>query len=148
MRESGRIGVAKFILRDTQHLAAIEAIGDALVLTTMRFADELVDDTTLSFPAGGALRKPELEMAKALVGNLAAEWDPSKYTDDYRENLMRVIKGKLKGRPVKLHAAEAPREVKVVDLMERLRRSLEARAPKRAKKAPKKAARKRTPHAA
>ena len=97
IRESERIGVAKFILRDTQHLAAVEVIKDALVLTTMRFADELVDATSLSFPAASGMRKPELDMAKALVDSLAADWDPAKYTDDYRENLMRVIKGKLSG---------------------------------------------------
>src|SRR5678815_3838363 len=125
IRESERIGVAKFILRDTQHLAAVEVIKDALVLTTMRFADELVDTTSLSFPAASGMRKPELDMAKALVDSLAAAWDPSKYTDDYRENLMRVIKGKIKGKPVRLSAADEPRQAKVVDLMERLRRSLE-----------------------
>ena len=64
-------------------------------------------------------------MAKALVDSLAADWDPAKYTDDYRENLMRVIKGKLKGKPVTLTAPEEPRQAEVVDLMERLRRSLE-----------------------
>jgi len=125
IRESERIGVAKFILRDTQHLAAVEVIKDALVLTTMRFADELVDATSLSFPAASGMRKPELDMAKALVDSLAADWDPAKYTDDYRENLMRVIKGKLKGKPVTLTAPEEPRQAEVVDLMERLRRSLE-----------------------
>src|SRR5580765_3330452 len=51
IRESERIGIAKFILRDAQHLAAVEVIKDALVLTTMRFADELIDATSLSFPA-------------------------------------------------------------------------------------------------
>src|SRR3954466_6150396 len=56
IRESERIGVAKFILRDTQHLAAVEVINDAIVLTTMRFADELVDASSLSFPAASGIR--------------------------------------------------------------------------------------------
>jgi DNA end-binding protein Ku len=150
IRESERIGVAKFILRDTQHLAAVEVIEDALVLTTMRFADELVDATGLSFPAASGLRKPELEMAKALVDSLAAEWDASKYTDDYRENLMRVIKGKIKGKPVTLTAAEEPRQAEVVDLMERLRRSLEQTGPRKSKKTarPARGSKKRAKHAA
>jgi DNA end-binding protein Ku len=124
IRESGRIGIAKFILRDAQHLAAVEVIEHALVLSVMRFADELVDPAGFEFPAGGGMRKPELEMAKALVNSLAADWNPSKYTDQYRENLLRIIQGKVKGKDVKLKADEEPRQAKVVDLMERLRQSL------------------------
>jgi DNA end-binding protein Ku len=125
IRDTGRIGIAKFILRDAQHLAALEVIEDALVLTIMRFADELVDTKQFDFPAAEGVRKGELDMAKALVNSLAAEWDPSKYTDQYRENLLRVIQGKLKGKEVALEPAAEPRQAEVVDLMERLRRSLE-----------------------
>src|SRR4029079_3071349 len=71
IRESGRIGIAKFILRDAQHLCAVEVIENALVLTVMRFADELVDVEQFDFPGAQAIRKPELEMAKALVNSLA-----------------------------------------------------------------------------
>jgi len=126
IREADRIGIATFILRDAQHLAAVEVIGDALVLSVMRFADELVDTANFSFPPAGNIRKPELDMAKALVHSLASEWDPDKYSDKYRENLLRIIKGKVKGKEVELEpTTEAPR-AEVVDLMERLRRSLEA----------------------
>jgi DNA end-binding protein Ku len=125
IRESGRVGVTRFIMRESQHLGALEVIGDALVLTSMRFADELVDPDTLSFPTARHIRKQELDMAKSLVNSLAAEWEPGKYTDQYRENLMRIIKGKLKGKDVELEpTAEQPR-ADVVDLMERLRQSLE-----------------------
>ena len=154
IRESGRVGIAKFILRDTQHLAAVEVIDDALVLSIMRFADELVDQSQLTFPPAKDIRKTELEMAKALVNSLASDWDPSKYTDEYRANLMRIIEGKTKGKEVTLEAPEEPRQAEVVDLMERLRRSLEQSKPKAraaargpvAKRAPSKKARKR--HAA
>jgi DNA end-binding protein Ku len=131
IRESGRIGIAKFILRDAQHLAAVEVIDQALVLSVMRFAEELADESQFDFPANANVRKPELAMAKALVNSLAAEWDPSKYTDQYRENLMRIIKGKMKGKRVEIAPEEAPREAKVVDLMERLRRSLAEGGPRR-----------------
>src|SRR5947207_12785800 len=67
IRESGRIGVAKFILRESQHLAAVEVIKQAIVLTVMRFADELVDVTQLALPGDAAVRKTELDMAKARV---------------------------------------------------------------------------------
>jgi DNA end-binding protein Ku len=125
IRESGRVGIAKFILRETQHLAAVEVIEDAIVLSVMRFADELVDESQLTFPPAKEIRKAELDMAKALVNSLAAEWDPSKYTDEYRANLMRIIEAKTKGKEVTLEAPEEPRQAEVVDLMERLRRSLE-----------------------
>jgi DNA end-binding protein Ku len=125
IRESERVGIAKFILRDAQHLAAVEVIGEALVLTVMRFADELVDISGFTFPAAGPMRKNELDLAKALVNNLAAEWDPEKYTDQYRENLLRIIQGKVKGKEVELEPMAEPHQGKVVDLMERLRRSLE-----------------------
>jgi DNA end-binding protein Ku len=145
LRETGRIGIAKFILRDAQHLAAVEVIEDAIVLTVMRFADELVDVTQFDLPATSGTRKPELDMAKALVNNLAAAWDPSKYTDQYRDNLMRVIQAKAKGKHAKLVAGKEPHRAEVVDLMERLRRSL-ASAPRHARAA-KKPAKKRS-HAA
>jgi DNA end-binding protein Ku len=151
LRESGRIGIAKFILRDSQHLAGVEVIEDALVLSVMRFSDELVDVDSLSFPSADGVRSKELEMAKTLVGNLASDWDPAWYTDQYRENLLRIIKGKMKGQKVKLAAGEEPRQAEVVDLMERLRRSLEqaGRAPRAtATKRAKKPAKRRTRRAA
>jgi DNA end-binding protein Ku len=141
IRESHRVGIAKFILREAQHLAAVEVIENAIVLTVMRFADELVDVAQFNFPSDKELRKPELEMAKALVNNLAAEWDPAKYTDQYRENLMRIIQGKLKGKDVELAPDTEPRQAEVIDLMERLRQSL---AQSGAKPAPKRAAGRRT----
>src|SRR5437764_9214858 len=125
LREWERIGIAKFILRDAQHLAAVEVIDNALVLSVMRFADELADPKPLGFPASTGIRKAELDMAKALVNSLAAEWTPEKYTDEYLDNLMKIISGKVKGKTVKLEAAETPRKGEVVDLMERLRRSLD-----------------------
>jgi len=126
VRESKRIGIAKFILRETQHLAAVEVVGEALVLSTLRFADELVDVGSLRLPRSSSLKKKELQMATTLVDNLAAEWEPEKYTDDYRDNLMKVIKAKMKGKQAHLVPEEQPRDKKVIDLMERLRQSLEA----------------------
>ena len=125
IRESGRIGVGKIILRDAQHLAAIEVIEDALVLTMMRFADELAELDDFKFPSATGLRKQEMTMARQLVENLSSSWDPAKYTDEYRDNLLRVIQGKLKGRKPKLQARETPQQAAVVDLMSRLKASLE-----------------------
>jgi DNA end-binding protein Ku len=125
IREADRIGIAKFVLRDRQHLAALEVIDDALVLTTLRFADELVPVSAYDFPSAKSLRSAELKTARMLVEELASEWDPEKYTDDYRQNLLRIIQAKQKGREAKLEAEPEERTGNVVDLMERLRKSLE-----------------------
>jgi DNA end-binding protein Ku len=128
IRDSGRVGIAKIILRDAQHLAAVEAIGDALVLTMMRFSDELADLSDYKFPRKADVRPAELKMARQLIDNLAAEWNPEKYTDEYTANLMRVINAKMKGRSPKLIDERAtPKQAEVVDLMARLRASLEGK---------------------
>jgi DNA end-binding protein Ku len=130
IRDSEKIGIAKIILRDAQHLAAVEAIGDALVLTIMRFADELAELGDFKFPKTGEIRPAELRMARQLVDSLSAKWEPGKYTDEYRDNLMRVIKGKLKGKTPRLKEREMPKQADVIDLMARLRASLEGRGQK------------------
>jgi DNA end-binding protein Ku len=135
IRDAGRIGIAKIILRDAQHLAAVETIGDALVLTMMRFADELADLGDFTFPRKADIRPAELKMARQLIGNLESKWDPKKYADEYKENLMRVIKAKVKGaRPKLIERDRTPKQAEVVDLMARLRASLDqAKAGKTAK---------------
>ena len=139
LKESGRVGIAKIIIREAQNLAALEVIDNALVLSVLRYADELVDTAPLEFPAAAKVRKAELDMAKMLVNNLAAEWDPSKYTDEYRENLMKLIKARMKGQRPKLTGeAPEPQDGKVVDLMERLRQSLEQQGGKKTSGARKK----------
>jgi DNA end-binding protein Ku len=127
IRDSGKIGIAKMILRDAQHLAALEAIGDALVLTMMRFADELADLGEFKFPSSEGLRPAELKMAGQLVESLSAKWEPEKYTDEYTENLKRLIQAKLKGKKPRLQERETPQQADVIDLMARLRASLEGK---------------------
>jgi DNA end-binding protein Ku len=126
IRQTGSVGIGKIIIRQTQHLAAVKVVGDALVLEIMRFANELVDAKEFSFPSREAIRPQELQMAEQLVANLAEPFDPTRYTDEYRANLMKVIKAKMKGKKVKLEEpeGEAP-DSDVLDLMSRLRASLE-----------------------
>ena len=126
IRKTGSVGIGKIIIRQTQHLAGVKVVGDALVLEIMRFANELVDAKEFNFPARDAIRPQELQMAEQLVTNLAEPFDPTRYTDEYRANLMRVIKAKMKGKKPKLEGPD--REVEdsgVLDLMSRLRASLE-----------------------
>jgi DNA end-binding protein Ku len=127
LKQTGRVGIAKIILRDAQHLASVEAHGDAIVLTMMRFADELADLEDFRVPTHVDARPAELAMAVQLIESLSAEWNPEKYTDEYRDNLLKIIHAKLKGKTPRLQGREAPQQADVVDLMARLRASLESR---------------------
>ncbi|MET0851083.1 MAG: Ku protein [Candidatus Rokuibacteriota bacterium] len=125
LSDSGKTGVGKIMLREVQHLAALEAIGDALVVTLMRFSDELADLDEFRFPPAAKGKSREIEMAKSLIAQLSARWTPDKYTDEYQANVMRVIRAKLKGAEPRLKGEKTDaRQEKVVDLMERLRQSL------------------------
>lgn len=123
LRDAGRVGIAKIVMRDKPHLAAVEVIKDALVLSTMRFREELVPVSEYDFPRATP-RAPEVKMARQLVDTLAAEWDPDKYSNEYRANLLKIIEAKRKNRTAKLVRQEVETDDKVVDLMERLRASL------------------------
>src|SRR5687767_9220937 len=134
MRRTGAVGIGKIIIRQKQNLAAVKVVGDALVLELMRFANELVDTKDFSFPASEVVKPQELTMAEQLIGNLAEPFSPDKYTDDYRANLMRNIKAKLKGKKADLEPMQEaePADEQVIDLMSRLRESLEQGKKKRA----------------
>lgn len=132
VRQTGSVGIGKIIIRQSQHLVGVKVVGEALVLEIMRFANELVDIDDFSFPKADVVRPQELQMAEQLVTNLAEPFDPTRYTDDYRANLMRIIKAKMKGKTAKL---EGPQEETpdsgVFDLMSKLRASLEEGAKKK-----------------
>ena len=125
MRTTGSVGVGKLTMHQKQHLAAIKTVGDAMMLETMRFAKELVDTSALDFPSADLVRPQELKMAAQLVSNLAEPFQPEKYTDDYRANLMKIIHAKMKGQKVEVEEADTPESTKVIDLMARLQESLE-----------------------
>jgi DNA end-binding protein Ku len=124
VRSTGMVGIGKFTLRQKQQLASVKAIGDALVLEVMRFAGELVDPSEYTFPSADGVRPQELAMAEQLIGNLVQPFDASKYTDDYRESLMRTIRAKLKGKKIVADENGEPEHTKVIDLMTRLQESL------------------------
>lgn len=125
LRDSGKTGVGKIMLRETQHLAAVESLGEALVVTMMRFPDELADLSDFKFPKAMPHQAKELRMAKTLIDQFSDSWSPDKYTDEYQANLMRLIRAKMKGKEVELAQAEPDeRQGQVIDLMEKLRQSL------------------------
>jgi len=123
LRKAGRVGIAKFVLRNQPHLAAVEVVKQALILSTMRFREEIIPVAQYRFPEG-KFREQELRMATQLIDALVAEWDPDKYTDEYRANLMKIIEAKRRNREPELERQEMEADSNVVDLMERLRRSL------------------------
>jgi DNA end-binding protein Ku len=136
IRSTGAVGIGIIIIRQSQHLAGIKVVGDALVLEIMRFSNELVNADEYTFPDRDQVRPQELAMAEQLIGNLAEPFDPSRYTDDYRSNLMKIIKAKMKGKKPKLEEPEeeAP-DTGVLDLMSKLRASLEQGTAKKTTKA-------------
>jgi DNA end-binding protein Ku len=126
IRKATVVGIGKIVMRQTQHLVGVKVVGDALVLEIMRFENELVDVSDLRFPGDAGVHPQELRMAEQLVETLAADFDPSKYTDEYRANLMKIIHAKMRGK--KMPAAKTSRRAtdddKVIDLMARLKASL------------------------
>jgi DNA end-binding protein Ku len=136
LRRTARAGIGRIVLRQVQHLAAVTVVEDALVLSLLRFADELVDVSTLTLPGKTKVAAKEMKLAETLIENLASPWKPEQYRDEYRENLMRIIAARRKGRKATMKVDEPERSAKVVDLMERLRQSLEQtkRSPRRSSK--------------
>jgi DNA end-binding protein Ku len=125
---SGRVGIATVVIRTRAHLAALYAVDDVLVLNTLRYATELRDPTELKVPhdlKSARVTPKELDMAERLVSDMAIEWDPSKYHDTYRDDLMKMIEekahGKAKPEP---KAKRAPREAEVIDFAALLEKSL------------------------
>jgi DNA end-binding protein Ku len=121
LEETGRVAIAKVVIRNKQHLSAIRPAGDTLVLETMYYADEIRQPEEAPKPQ---VRSPEVEMAKTLIENLAAKWDPKRYHDRYRTELLDLLEKKAKGKPLPEPQEEEGGEV--VDLMEALRQSVEA----------------------
>ena len=125
MKNADAVGIGKIIMRTKQHLAGIKVVGDALVMEIMRFSNELVDPAEYSFPEAGMVRPQELQMAEMLVANLTEQFTPDKYTDDYRDKLMKIINAKMKGKKIKYEEPAEEEATGVIDLMSRLRESLE-----------------------
>ena len=129
MRQTGRVAVAKVTLREKEHLCLIRLIGDTISVAMMYFQDEIRDTAELGIAQLSesiAVRPEEMNMAIQLVQNLTAEFNPEKYHDAYREELLKLIRAKVEGKQVvEPEAVEAPTG-NVVDLMERLRQSVEA----------------------
>jgi DNA end-binding protein Ku len=146
IKRTGMVGIGKITMRSNSlHLAGIKAVGEALILEIMRFEEELVDLSDMTLPSDENVRPQELQMAEQLVANLSQPFDPSKYTDDYRANLMKIIRAKMKGKKIEVPEPEERESTQVVDLMARLQESLEMGKKQKAPRAPRNAERTRGP---
>lgn len=132
LRRTGKVGVAKVVIRTRQHLCAITVEGDALVLAMLRFDDELrkaKDLEELSEVAEAKATKKELDLAEQLISTMAGKWESKQYRDDYQDALSAYIDKKVKSGEldeapeVEDEETEAP-QGKVVDLMAALQASL------------------------
>src|SRR5918911_1290138 len=131
LQETGRVAVAKVVIRNKQHLSAVRPVRDTLVLETMYYADEVRQPEEAPTPE---VRKAEVDMAKTLIENLAAKWEPEKYHDRYRNELLELLQKKAEGEP--LPEPQAAEGGEVVDLMEALRASVQATKKRRAASKP------------
>ncbi len=141
LRSTGRIAVGDVVIRTTQHLAAVVPMERALMLITLRYADELRGTRGLELPAASlksvGVTGKELELAKRLVDDMGEHWNPDEFKDTYHQDLMRRIHDKIKRgetkeitRPERGEEGE-PRSAQVIDLAALLKRSLEASAPRK-----------------
>jgi DNA end-binding protein Ku len=136
IRKMGMVGLGMVTMRsNSQHLVGIRVVEEALVMNVMRYADELVDTSSFTFPTAENVRPAELQMAEQLVSTLADEFKPEKYSNTYKNNLMAIIEAKLKGKKIEVAEAEEPEATNVLDLMTRLQESLAQGKKKKAKKA-------------
>jgi len=120
LEETEKVGVAKVVIRNKQHLAALRPYDGVLVLETMYYADEVRKPEKVNGKA--RVQKAEVDMAKSLVENLSGDFKPEKYDDTYRKELLDLIRAKAKGK--KLPEPQEEEEAEVVDLMAALRESV------------------------
>jgi DNA end-binding protein Ku len=128
MAASNRAAVARFVMRNKEYLAAIRADGDVLVLETLYFADEVRNpkDQIDRLPGKIKLSPQEKRMAGQLIDSMTDSWNPKKYRDTYTDRVNKLIQAKAKNQEYE-PAEEAPNATTVVDLVEALRASVDAR---------------------
>jgi DNA end-binding protein Ku len=129
LRRTHTVGIAKVVIRSRQHLAAIYPHGPVLVLDLLRFSHELRDPSALNVPGESAISEKEIKMAERLVETMVDKWEPEKYRDDYREDLIKLVEEKVKAGKTKVVDERGPaaprRSGKVIDIMDLLKRSVE-----------------------
>jgi len=128
MREANKVAIARVVLRNKEQLVALRPVGDALMMSTMVFHDEVIPPDDLDEVGAAAKLSAsdrELAMAQQLIDSLSSDFEPSKYQDEYREKVLDLIERKAQGEEIAIQP-EAPAPAKVPDLMAALEASLAA----------------------
>ncbi len=131
LKKSKKVGLAKYVLRNHEHLAVIKFQDDMIILNELRYVEELITSKDLKIPAVKTTAA-EMNMAIALIDQLTAAFNPKKYKDTYTQDVKKLIKQKAKGKPLKPKTKEKP-SPKVHDIMSLLQASLEEKKPKTTK---------------
>lgn len=126
LKDSGKVGIAKVVIRSREHLAALKPNGDALVLELMHFADEIVEASTLDLPAVEKPAANEMKVARMLIDTMTEAFDASAFKDSYREEMLAMIEARAAGKSLPVGETKAPVRDNVVNLMDVLQKSLEA----------------------
>jgi len=125
LADSGKLGIAKVVIRTREHLAGVKAQGKVLILEIMHFGDELVDADDVKAPKAQSVKAREIEMAKKLIDGMTTKWNPEKYEDEYKTQLMAMIEEKVKHPHQKHEAPHAKKKPSnIIDLMSVLEESL------------------------
>lgn len=152
LRDTGKVGIARVVIRTREYICAVMPEGDALVMILLRYPQELVAPEDYKLPQGGAadyrVAPKELEMAKQLIESMTSEWAPDDYQDEFRERLSEIIKKRVKqaGATTTFEEPEQREDAatNVVDFMSLLQKSLETNKRTPAKATPVKTASKPT----
>jgi DNA end-binding protein Ku len=125
LADSCKVGIAKVVIKERQHLAAIKAQQNGLMLELMRFPDEVIDASDFKAPQARATNKAETNMASKLIESMSAKWEPDNYHDDYKEGLEKLIEKKVASGTNELPAPRKPRKATTaVDLVSVLQQSI------------------------
>ena len=144
LNETGKIAIAKVVIRTRQHLAAVKPQEKGLMLELMHFPKELVPVEEFNKPAEKAVGKAEMQMAKQLIGSMTSDWDPDQYNDEYRDALEKLIEEKLENPDKAPAPAKKPKATNVIDLVSVLQESLQQSKGKSAAEKKKKPAARKT----
>ncbi|WP_437202887.1 Ku protein [Planctomicrobium sp. SH664] len=144
MEKSGRVGIAKVVIRTRQYLSAVIPDGNALLLELLRFPQEVVSASEFNFP-GRDLKKlkispKEIDLARQLIEGMSSPWNPDDYHDEYRSALMEMIDRRIKaGKTELIEDEEEPEEQartpRTINFMDVLKQSVEKTTPRKKKKA-------------
>ena len=160
LRATRKIGIGQVVIRTTHHLAAVVPEDDALMMITLRYANEIRDKKEYDFPPlsmkSAGVTEKELDLAKRLIGDMAGPWKPEEFEDTYNEDLMKRIEEKIERGETKVLTkpegeGREPRSAQVIDLMGLLKQSIDktgGRAPAKRANAKRDEEEERAPRAA